>query len=140
MGTQTIDSKELFVDPEGPIEHLAWGAFVICGTVHGDSEEGRIGAGKDIRVIGTSVTRWKEREGHKLKKSMITGVYDDDLEVLIIGTGVNGAIEVPGKVVKEIERHGIECVVVEPTAQACETFNELSREGRHVGLLAHGTC
>ncbi|MBI5092479.1 MAG: hypothetical protein HZB26_08545 [Candidatus Hydrogenedentes bacterium] len=76
MSTQTLESLDLFHDAAGPIEQFSWGRFIICGEEQSQSETGRIGAGKDIRVIGKEVTRWKEREGHRLKKRMITGVGD----------------------------------------------------------------
>ena len=66
-------------DPRGPIQHFSWGAFVIGGEEHSTTT----GAGKDIRVVGDDVSPWRERKGHKLKRSMITGVYDRDVDVLV---------------------------------------------------------
>lgn len=130
----------LFQDPGGPIERFLWGAFVICGREHSDASEERVGAGKDIRLIGTDVSRWKERKGHRLKKSMITGVYAKGIEVLIIGTGVAGQVEVPEKVRKAIVRQGIVQLEVVRTPEACRIYNKLYRKGKSVALLAHGTC
>lgn len=130
----------LFEDPEGPIERFSWGVFVIRGETHGQTATGRVGAGKDIRVVGEKVKRWREREGHRLKKSMIARVYDKGVEALVIGTGVEGGIEAPDKVRRSIARHGIPLLVVEPTAEACRVYNQLWREGKRVALLAHGSC
>ncbi len=123
-------------DPRGPIEHFSWGTFVIDGEEHSTTS----GVGKDIRLIGEDVSAWDEREGHKLKKSMITGVYDCDVDVLIIGMGVHGAITCPDKVKKAIRAHGIAELILQPTPQACATYNELFHQGKKVALLAHGTC
>ncbi|MBS3784285.1 MAG: hypothetical protein KGY78_07570 [Anaerolineae bacterium] len=126
----------MFDDPRGPIERFSWGTFIIDGEEHSTSS----GAGKDIRLIGQDVTTWTERHGHKLKKSMITGVYDRDIDVLIIGLGVHSAIECPDKVKKAIRERGISELILQPTPQACGTYNELFHRGRKVALLAHGTC
>jgi hypothetical protein len=136
MIAETDDVADLFQDPRGPIERFSWGAFVIAGQVHGAGQ----GVGKDIRLIGRAVSRWKEREGHRLKKSMITRVYKRDIEVLILGIGVEGAVEVPGKVRRAIADHGISELIIERTPEACRVYNRLYHEGRRLALLAHGTC
>jgi hypothetical protein len=124
-------------DDEGPIERFDWGRFTIRGTVHG---EGHLGAGKDIRIIGGSVTAWSERKGHLLKPKMITGVYNLGLEVLVIGNGVNGALQVPPDLLDEVRQNGIPDVRVALTPEACRIYNDLYRGGREVAMLAHGTC
>ncbi|MGD8967434.1 MAG: Mth938-like domain-containing protein [Anaerolineae bacterium] len=126
----------MFDDPRGPIQHFSWGAFVI-----GDEEHStEAGVGKDIRLVGEDVSPWRERKGHKLKKSMITGVYDRDVEVLVIGIGVHGAVKCPDKVKKAIREHGISELILQPTPQACATYNDLFHQDKEVALLAHGTC
>lgn len=135
-----MKSELLFSDTAGPIEQMTWGCFVIAGEEHADTPLGRVGKGKDIRIAGGKVTRWKEREGHRLKKSMITGIYGNDVEVLVIGAGVRGALEVPDKVKRDAAKHGIKEVIVAPTPEACLLYNRYYREKRRVALLAHGTC
>lgn len=132
--------EDLFHDAKGPIERFWWANFVISGHNHGYTDKGVAGAGKDIRLIGAKVTPWEERKGHRLKKSMITGVYEKDIEVLIIGNGVDGAIEVRDKVKRAVAEHGIPELIVEPTPEACRMYNKLYRKGKKVALLAHGTC
>jgi len=126
----------MFDDPRGPIEHFSWGTFVIGGEEHSKTA----GVGKDIRLVGEEVSAWRERKGHKLKPSMITGVYDREVDVLIIGIGVYGAIECPEKVRDAVREDGISELILEPTPEACATYNAFFREGRRVALLAHGTC
>jgi len=130
----------MFDDPKGPIEHFSWAKFVICGVEHSDSEEGKIGAGKDIRLIDQNVTKWKERKGHRLTHAMITGVYDQGIKVLIIGMGVNGAVEWPKEVKKRIQEKGISRVILLRTPDACAQYNALFHQGIKVAMLAHGTC
>jgi hypothetical protein len=66
---------------------------VINGNEHSTTR----GVGKDLRLVGEDVSAWRERKGHKLKRSMITGVYDREVDVLVIGIGVHGAIKCPDK-------------------------------------------
>ena len=128
---------EEFGDPDGPIEEYSRGRFVIVGQTHSDQGEG---VGKDIRLIGTEVSEWKERKGHSLEKSMVTGVFGRDLDVLIIGIGIDGAIEVPDETRQYIHDNGISRLILKKTPKACEKYNEMYHEGRAVALLAHGTC
>ena len=60
----------MFEDKKGPIEHFSWGKFIIKGEEHSKTGMGKIGAGKDIRLIGLKISKWKERDGHILDKSM----------------------------------------------------------------------
>jgi hypothetical protein len=129
----------MFDDPKGPIEHFSWGKYIICGIEHSASEKGQVGAGKDIRLINQEVTEWRERKGHQLTDSMITGIYDQGIKVLIIGIGVNGAVECPKKVKKRIQAKGIRKVILARTPDACVLYNALFHQGRLVALLAHGT-
>ena len=71
----------MFTDNDGPIELFSWGRFVITGKEHSKVSGQKSGVGKDIRLIGTEVSKWKEREGHILNKSMITGVFDKGISM-----------------------------------------------------------
>lgn len=131
----------MFADPAGPIESFTWGRFVIAGKEHGRGDPGA-GMGKDLRVLAPplTVTRWAERAGHRLAIDMVTGVFDQGLEVLVLGLGANRAIAYPPGLLEEIQKRGIPVVEAHDTVAACRRFNELVRQGRKVGLLAHGTC
>ncbi len=129
----------MFEDEKGPIEHYSFGKFIISGREHSDYEK-RIGAGKDIRVIGTMVSEWKERKGHVLSPGMITGVFSSGTEILILGLGANGALECPKEIPDYIKKNGISEVVQLKTPDACKAFNDFFRQGKKVALLAHGTC
>jgi hypothetical protein len=130
----------MFDDPRGPIEHFSWARFVVRGVEHAFTESGAVGAGKDIRIVGDAVSAWEEREGHKLKPDMITGIYGRGVEVLIIGNGVRGLIDMTKKARQAVAEHGIARLIVEQTPEACRLYNELYRQGLQVALLAHGTC
>lgn len=130
----------MFDDKQGPINHFSWGRFIISGNEHGKTEFGKVGKGKDIRLIGKKVTKWKERKGHTLDTHMITGVFGLNIKVLIIGTGVEGMIECPNKVRDYIKDKGIDVLILKETPDACKIYNRMYHEGKDVALLAHGTC
>jgi hypothetical protein len=124
---------------KGPIEEVVRGKYIIQGKEH--SQEGeKKGAGKDIRIIGTEVSEWKERTGHILRPEMITGVFGIGIEALVIGTGFDGAIEVKKETIEEIRDYGIRDIIIEKTPDACKKYNELYVKGVKVAMLAHGTC
>lgn len=127
----------LFSDPEGPIEEFSWGKFTVLGQVHSDQGDG---VGKDIRLIETRVTEWKERKGHNLRPDMITGIFHKGIEVLVIGIGVDSAIQVPEETQIFINEQGIDKLLLLPTPEACKKYNSLLHKGRKVALLAYGTC
>lgn len=130
----------MFNDPGGPIEQYSWGKFVIRGEEHSGQDDSRKGKGKDIKVIGKKVKRWKERKGHVLDRSMVEDVIGKGVEVLVIGNGVEGALVVPQEVLDYLLENGIGKVIVEKTPEACKEYNRLYHDGKKVALLAHGTC
>lgn len=124
-----------------PIEAFSWGLFKIRGKEHGKSTAGQIlGVGKDICLIGEEVSRWKERKGHLLNKKMVRCVLNRGIDILVIGNGVLGAIEVPEEVQNYLRQNGIKEIIIEKTPKACATYNQLFSKGVKVALLAHGTC
>jgi len=63
-----------------------------------------------------------------------------DIYTLIIGIGVEGRIDCPEQVKKEIRKNGISELMLLKTPDAWRKYNELYHQGRKVALLAHGTC
>ncbi|MDP7269031.1 MAG: Mth938-like domain-containing protein [Pirellulales bacterium] len=126
----------MFQDNQGPIESFEFGKYTINGREHMKG----VNAGKDIRLMGDEVSEWAERDGHGLTPDMITGVYDCDVEVLIIGNGVHQYLQCPDIVKEAISLRGIPELQVLATPEACKEYNSLHRQGRRVALLAHGTC
>jgi len=59
-------------------------------------------------------------------------------EVLVVGAGYSGLMMVPPETRRYVESEGIE-VIVQKTAEACETFNRLVKSRKAVATL-HLTC
>ena len=60
-------------------------------------------------------------------------------EILIVGTGQSGLVEVSEKVKKTCEELGIELKEA-PSKEAIELFNEALREGKKAIAFIHVTC
>ncbi|MEL7644715.1 MAG: MTH938/NDUFAF3 family protein [Anaerolineaceae bacterium] len=125
----------MFSDPKGPITCFEWARFTINGAVHGPDE----GVGKDILLCAEGVSAWHEREGHKLKPRMLKRALKLKPEILVIGTGVEGALEIGKKAREAVQAAGAQLVAMR-TPQACQEYNRLFHLGKKVVLLAHGTC
>jgi len=82
---------------------------------------------------------WWREEGHRLKLEDLRDVLEEDIEVLVIGTGYYGAMRVSEEVVEELRRREIE-LIVEPTTKAWRTYNKLVEERRKVAAALHLTC
>ena len=81
---------------------------------------------------------WWRKEGHALHIEDIESVVKENLEVLIVGTGKYGLLEVLQETKEYIESKGIE-LIVEATDSACEMYKEISKNKKAVAAL-HLTC
>ena len=82
--------------------------------------------------------KWWRSESHNLVLKDIKSILDYKPDVLVVGTGCYGAMQVLPEVRKEIELRGIE-LVVKKTTEAIEIFNELESKKKVVGAF-HLTC
>ena len=127
----------MFRDVKGPVLNFSWGKFVV---IDANSANNKAMIDDDLCLIGTQFSVWEERKGHTLKPLMVERVFDKDIKVLVIGTGVLDALKVKKKTIRALKEHGIERIVIQPTEKACRTYNKLFRQGDKVALLAHNTC
>ncbi len=81
---------------------------------------------------------WWRDEGHELNLKDITGIMSENPEILLVGTGASGLMRVLPEVEQEAEARIIQ-LIVQPTGEACDIYNQLSRVQRVVAAL-HLTC
>ena len=81
---------------------------------------------------------WWRDEGHEMTLKDIAGVMDENLEILLVGTGASGQMKVLPEVEWETEARNIR-LVVQTTGPACEIYNQLSPTQKVVAAL-HLTC
>jgi hypothetical protein len=81
---------------------------------------------------------WWRDESHRLTLKDISGIIDENPEILLVGTGNSGLMRVLPEVEREAEARGIQ-LIVQPTGDACEIYNQLSQTQR-VAAALHLTC
>lgn len=124
-----------------PIEKVEWGRFVICGEVHGVAGDGEvIGAGKDIIVYQNKVVPWHQRKGHLMTREILFPALNLEPDILIIGNGFNGMLEVPDALTAELMKEKPITIIVSRTPEACGLYNDLFTQNKDAVLAAHATC
>ena len=86
------------------------------------------------RVIG----KWWRMEGHRLQIEDLQIVLETRPEVLIVGQGAYGRMDVPEETQGALQSAGIEMIAL-PTEKACRAYNSM-RAGRRVAAALNVTC
>ena len=93
----------------------------------------------DVIIFPDSVQGdWYRKKSHELTLEDIAGMLDENPEILLVGTGAPGMMRVLPEVVQAAEAANIQ-LIVQPTGEACDIYNQLSRVQRVVAAL-HLTC
>jgi len=82
---------------------------------------------------------WWRKEGHSLATEDLDDVLEFKPEVLVIGKGASGLMDVPASTQKALQQAGIE-VIAEHTGQAWHIFNEQMEKGKKAVGAFHLTC
>ena len=94
---------------------------------------------KDIIITPAGVVPdWWRAKGHSLSLADLTKVIDEQPDVIIIGTGYYGRMQIPDGTRQGLEALGIE-LLVHPTRDACRFYNTLAGQSKVVAAL-HLTC
>ena len=81
---------------------------------------------------------WWRNTSHQLHFDELSEAITAKPEVLIVGTGASGLMKVLPEVEQSLEAQGI-ILVVKPTEEACQIYNQLCHSQRVVAAL-HLTC
>jgi len=81
---------------------------------------------------------WWRREGHSLSPQDLKEVLREKPEIVVIGSGNSGLMEVSPSTRRWIEGKGIR-LKVEPTQAACQIYNQFQKTHKVVAAL-HLTC
>ena len=84
-------------------------------------------------------SNWWRRQGHRLAIEDLDDVLDFKPDVLVIGKGASGLMEIPPSTKKVLQEKDIE-VIAKNTGQAWGLFNEQVEKGRKVVGAFHLTC
>ena len=94
----------------------------------------------DVKLIGDKVVpEWWRSRGHLVELKDVQDLLKTNPEICIFGTGAYGSMRISESVRSALQDRGIE-VVMEPTEQACHTYNRLLETGREVVAGLHLTC
>ncbi len=112
------------------IEHYSFGRIVVDGKAYTS----------DLIIFPNRVkSYWWRKEGHKIHVEDLIDALEAKPDVLIIGTGYLGLVRVPEDVKRHLAERGIE-LMIKPTKEACNAFNELLRSGKKAIAALHLTC
>ena len=93
---------------------------------------------KDVLILPDKVlSPWWRIEGHNLSPEDLTEVINAEPEVLVIGTGAMGVMQVPEGTLRHLREKGVE-VIIKRTGAAVDEFNRLS--GKNAIAAFHLTC
>ncbi len=81
---------------------------------------------------------WWRREGHSLSPRDLGEIVGEKPDILVVGTGNSGLMQISASTCRWIEQEGIK-LKVEPTQTACQTYNQLQKTHKVIAAL-HLTC
>lgn len=112
------------------IESYRFGHIVIDGQAYSN----------DVIIFPDHVmANWWRREGHELHPDDLEEVLAANPDVLVVGKGHNGLMQILPQTEALLRERGIE-VVAQKTGAATETFNRLQGGDKHVVAALHLTC
>lgn len=92
----------------------------------------------DLAVLIGDVREWNRREGHRVHPEDLDLALAEPPQILIVGTGFSGLLQVTAESARLLQERGIELIAVK-TGEAVEAYNDLSHTKRTSALL-HLTC
>ncbi|HUV72143.1 MAG TPA: MTH938/NDUFAF3 family protein [Clostridia bacterium] len=117
------------------IDQVDWGELKVSGKEY-----------SQVLVVGNQVIERQEEKlrrlfgtTHKMGGWEMEELLSSKPEIIIIGNGFDGVLEVSKKLRAESEKLGIELKVLKTPAAVGE-FNQLVGKGKRVNALIHTTC
>lgn len=94
----------------------------------------------DLKIIGETVKdNWWRRQGHRLLSEDIVDILESRPDVLVVGTGYAGYLDIPAGLRKDLSKRGVR-LLCERTAEAVELFNRHREHNENVAGAFHLTC
>lgn len=116
------------------IDELKFGSIVIDGKKYR----------KDILILADGTV--KKRKGgflmfgnHEIKREELEGLGRGQPEIMVVGTGTDGAAHVGAEAESWAKANNVN-LVVQPSYDAVAKLNELAEQKRRVAALIHITC
>jgi hypothetical protein len=94
----------------------------------------------DLKIIGDTVKdNWWRSQGHRLLSDDIVDILESRPDVLVVGTGYAGNLDVPAKLRRDLAERGVR-LLSERTAEAVDLFNQHRAQEENVAGAFHLTC
>ncbi len=111
------------------VESYRFGHMVVDGEEHTN----------DLILLPDRIlSNWWRNEGHRLSVEDLEAVFDAGPDILVVGTGAQGVMNVPPETRRAIEEKGIDLEIAR-TGEAWRMYNDLQRGRRAAGAF-HLTC
>jgi hypothetical protein len=108
-------------------------------TIDGQKYDQVLIVGREVRERDRAKLKELFGTTHKIGQWEVEDLLSNNPEVIIIGTGQEGALEVDDWVKNAINYSHIE-LIISQTPKAAETFNSLTLSGKAVNALIHTMC
>jgi len=104
-----------------------------------------------LNIDGTSITsdvivyrnkfedHWWRKQGHVLRSEDIQNIVEYHPDILVVGTGYFGRMDIPKQTQDYLQQQGIRLVYAR-TSDAIKQFNELQQQCANVVAALHLTC
>lgn len=111
------------------IESYSFGRIIIDGQVYTS----------DIIIYPDKIdSSWWRLKGHLLQIDDLRDILNYKPEVLVVGTGAHGLMEVSDELKQLLKEKRIE-IIIKFTEEACNNYNELKKKKKVIGAF-HLTC
>ncbi|MCP4022436.1 MAG: hypothetical protein GY729_11380 [Desulfobacteraceae bacterium] len=88
---------------------------------------------------GRIINNWRRQRGHLLQSSDIKSLIESQPDILVVGTGASGLMQVAQDLLHELETKGI-TTIIKPCSQAADKFNILVTTRKKVAACFHLAC
>jgi hypothetical protein len=112
------------------IDSYSFGSITINGQTYNN----------DVIIRQDMITVWWRKEGHLLQVIDVTPLIEDDPDILVVGTGYSGGMQISREVEQLCADRKIE-LLANRTTNACQIYNRLTKQ-RELAVIAalHLTC
>jgi hypothetical protein len=111
------------------IDSYSFGQIIIKGKTYNS----------DVIIYQDKVDhKWWRKDGHLLQRDDLSDIIKCNPEILIIGTGQTGLMEVPEDTKRFVQSKGIK-LIIDDTENACKIYNNLISKNNVIAAL-HLTC
>ena len=112
------------------IEKYRFGKIVVSGKSYSS----------DLIIFTDFIKeKWWRKEGHRLHLEDLEILNEREIDILIVGTGSIGRMEIPEELIRELKKKNIE-VLAYKSGDAVIKYNELVETNTSVALAIHLTC